>query len=86
VLHPRHKLTYFKNAGWETDWIDAAERIVRTEFKRSYARDDGVDVDVVDGERLTDDEEMSAEVSTILPYNLSCLTFARLPECDIKYI
>jgi len=36
VLHPRHKLSYFE-AGWPTEWIHAAEEIVRAEFKRSYA-------------------------------------------------
>jgi hypothetical protein len=39
VLHPRHKLTYFKTAGWEDEWISAAENIVRAEFNRSYACD-----------------------------------------------
>ncbi|KAG1853540.1 hypothetical protein C8R48DRAFT_558143, partial [Suillus tomentosus] len=24
VLHPRHKLSYFKNAGWEDEWVDTA--------------------------------------------------------------
>ncbi|KAF8549901.1 hypothetical protein OG21DRAFT_1382778, partial [Imleria badia] len=24
VLHPRHKLQYFKNANWEQEWIDTA--------------------------------------------------------------
>ncbi|KAF9221347.1 hypothetical protein BS17DRAFT_655248, partial [Gyrodon lividus] len=24
VLHPRHKLTYFKKANWEEGWIDTA--------------------------------------------------------------
>ncbi|TDL16425.1 hypothetical protein BD410DRAFT_705554, partial [Rickenella mellea] len=24
VLHPRHKLNYFKSAGWEDGWIEAA--------------------------------------------------------------
>jgi hypothetical protein len=37
VLHPRHKLLYFKNAGWKDDWIKGAEDIVRTEFDLSYA-------------------------------------------------
>jgi hypothetical protein len=37
VLHPRHKLEYFKNAGWEEDWIKTAEELVRDEFERSYA-------------------------------------------------
>ena len=36
VLHPRHKLKYFKNVGWEQEWIDKAEEIVRSEFDKSY--------------------------------------------------
>lgn len=36
VLHPRHKLEYFRNAGWEKDWVDKAEKIVRDEFDQSY--------------------------------------------------
>jgi len=44
VLHPRHKLTYFRNAGWEESWIDTAKKIVRDEYDRSYAFMD-VDVD-----------------------------------------
>ncbi|KAF5325375.1 hypothetical protein D9619_009657 [Psilocybe cf. subviscida] len=37
VLHPRHKLQYFKSAGWEEGWVDAAAEIVREEYDRSYA-------------------------------------------------
>ncbi|KAF8154637.1 hypothetical protein B0H34DRAFT_660659, partial [Crassisporium funariophilum] len=37
VLHPRHKLHYFKTAGWEDDWIKTARTIVREEFDRTYA-------------------------------------------------
>lgn len=37
VLHPRHKLKYFENAGWKKDWIDSARGIVRDEFDRTYA-------------------------------------------------
>ncbi|PPQ81292.1 hypothetical protein CVT26_015194 [Gymnopilus dilepis] len=36
VLHPRHKLEYFKKHGWEALWIDTARQIVREEFNRSY--------------------------------------------------
>ena len=36
VLHPRHKLEYFKNAGWPDDWIEEAKTIVRTQFDLSY--------------------------------------------------
>jgi hypothetical protein len=39
VLHPRHKLSYFRQAGWPTEWIRTAEDIVHTEFKRSYVID-----------------------------------------------
>lgn len=37
MLHPRHKLDYFKKAGWEEEWIVAAQKIVREEYERSYA-------------------------------------------------
>lgn len=37
VLHPRHKLAYFKAQGWEEDWINAAYDIVHEEYDRSYA-------------------------------------------------
>ena len=36
VLHPRHKLSYFKTARWEDEWIATAERLVRDEFASSY--------------------------------------------------
>jgi hypothetical protein len=36
VLHPRHKLQYFKNAGWEEEWVETARNIVRDEFDRMY--------------------------------------------------
>jgi hypothetical protein len=39
VLHPRHKLSYFKNANWEPEWIEAARKIVRDEFDRSFGSD-----------------------------------------------
>ncbi|KAF8798676.1 hypothetical protein BYT27DRAFT_7320677 [Phlegmacium glaucopus] len=37
VLHPCHKLRYFKTAGWEDEWIKMAHNIVREEFDRTYA-------------------------------------------------
>jgi len=47
VLHPQHKLSYFKQAGWPTEWIHTAEGIVHVEFKCSYATNvdaEGVEV------------------------------------------
>ena len=48
VLHPRHKLAYFNEAGWELEWIHTAEGIVRAEFERSYVpgRDDVEDDEI----------------------------------------
>jgi hypothetical protein len=36
VLHPRHKLEYFKIHKWEDAWIQAAREIVQEEYSRSY--------------------------------------------------
>lgn len=40
VLHPRHKLNYFKAAKWDKEWIDTARQIVREEYERSYKAPD----------------------------------------------
>ncbi|GBE82287.1 putative AC9 transposase [Sparassis crispa] len=37
VLHPRHKLSYFKQAKWEQSWINTTEELVREEFRCSYS-------------------------------------------------
>ncbi|KAG2362045.1 hypothetical protein BDR07DRAFT_1215261, partial [Suillus spraguei] len=37
VLHPHHKLSYFKSTGWEEEWIKTAETFVHTEYQQSYA-------------------------------------------------
>jgi hypothetical protein len=37
VLHPKHKLKYFKKQGWDEAWITMAEEIVREEFQKHYA-------------------------------------------------
>jgi len=39
VLHLQHKLSYFKQAGWPTEWIHTAKEIDHAEFKHSYATD-----------------------------------------------
>lgn len=37
VLHPRHKLEYFKGTGWKPRWIEIAEDLVHHKFERSYS-------------------------------------------------
>ncbi|KAH7903431.1 hypothetical protein BJ138DRAFT_1020640 [Hygrophoropsis aurantiaca] len=36
ILHPSHKLEYFKQAGWEDHWVQTAETMVRDQYKNSY--------------------------------------------------
>lgn len=36
VLHPCHKLAYFRKLKWPLDWINLAETLVRDEFERNY--------------------------------------------------
>ncbi len=37
MLHPSHKLQYFKNHEWEEGWIDEAARITKRAFLDNYA-------------------------------------------------
>lgn len=39
VLHPRHKLQYFRDAGWQEDWIVTAETLLRNRFRTGYCTD-----------------------------------------------
>ena len=36
VLHPRHKLKYFKLAGWKPPWIATACKLVNDRYDESY--------------------------------------------------
>ncbi|KAL1698791.1 hypothetical protein EV121DRAFT_163670, partial [Schizophyllum commune] len=36
VLHPQHKLAYFKSAGWDNEWVLRAENLTRTIYKERY--------------------------------------------------
>ncbi len=36
VLHPKYKLEYFENKGWDNDFIDTAKKTVFEEFDRAY--------------------------------------------------
>jgi hypothetical protein len=36
VLHPGLKLEYFRQNGWEEDWIDIAEDLVYKEYAARY--------------------------------------------------
>jgi ABC-type uncharacterized transport system substrate-binding protein len=36
VMHPLYKLSYFKEANWEKEWINIAEDAARTFFEEHY--------------------------------------------------
>ncbi|KAL1739477.1 hypothetical protein HDZ31DRAFT_49340, partial [Schizophyllum fasciatum] len=44
-LHPRHKLQYFRQAGWKEEWIEAAKGITQTIYEERYATRDVEDSD-----------------------------------------
>lgn len=49
VLHPHHKLEYFKSSDWKQEWIEMAEKLVHEEFTCSYLADDNsADIKIVD--------------------------------------
>ena len=78
VLHPRHKLSYFKNAGWEDEWIDAAERITRTEFERSYAHRERADGEEASTESNPDEEVHCNTLYTVIKFTIFTLHSTRL--------
>lgn len=36
VLHPSYKKAYFEHVGWEAEWINIAEGLVRKQFDMKY--------------------------------------------------
>ena len=60
VLHPRHKLMYFKRMDWDVEWISTAEGLVREEFERSYMAAKNINTDNSD---LKDTEGTSQQVN-----------------------
>jgi hypothetical protein len=51
VLHPRHKLDYFRKADWPEEWINVAKKIVRDEYEHTYKVPEG-DVQEEDIEKV----------------------------------
>ncbi|KIK32215.1 hypothetical protein CY34DRAFT_102007, partial [Suillus luteus UH-Slu-Lm8-n1] len=64
VLHPHHKLSYFKSAGWEDAWIKTVEDLVHKEFERSYLNME-----------IRDDTDVEASVPATPAIDLSCSVY-----------
>jgi len=74
VLHPHHKLEYFKKQKWEATWIQAAHDIIRHKFDHSYALV-GVQGDG-DGTQVGNSEAVSRIKLLYFNYYLSLLAFS----------
>ncbi|TFK60875.1 hypothetical protein BDN72DRAFT_494535 [Pluteus cervinus] len=55
VLHPRHKLNYFREHGWDDDWIKEAGRLFREDYAVNYAGEDE------DGDEGSTESEVEVE-------------------------
>ncbi|KAF8991788.1 hypothetical protein BDQ17DRAFT_1254536, partial [Cyathus striatus] len=43
ILHSQYKLQYFKNTGWQPEWITTAKELLCTQFELHYRDFDEVD-------------------------------------------
>ena len=77
VLHPRHKLEYFKGAGWEASWIKAAREIVRDEYDRSYAF---MDIDLPELETTADEVSDTFLIMKMRSYFSGCYIFIKIEK------
>ncbi|KAG1783140.1 hypothetical protein EV702DRAFT_959578, partial [Suillus placidus] len=64
VLHPHHKLSYFKSAGWEDGWIKIAEDLIRNEFEQSSLNME-----------IRDDADSKVEANVPPAVDISCLVY-----------
>ncbi|KIK20944.1 hypothetical protein PISMIDRAFT_46313, partial [Pisolithus microcarpus 441] len=82
VLHPHHKLEYFRQAKWEADWIKTVGELIRRNYDSSYVSCD-IHEDV--GSPSSDGEECKDRPNNIfdrLP-SLSKINLSRtLDELD----
>ena len=84
VLHPSHKLEYFKKANWDDEWRETAVDIVRTEFERAYA---DIEVDeVVDNDNVCIDFVPVALLSNFVVTGRKSFQFRQHIRCSSNYL
>ena len=91
VLHPRHKLAYFRKVKWLKRWIKAAETLMHDEFEYSCASSyHNIDIEMIDN--TLDKQEESANVfdnlEALAPPKLSDLgsELDRYLSLDVEHI
>ncbi|EDR07903.1 uncharacterized protein LACBIDRAFT_327684 [Laccaria bicolor S238N-H82] len=81
VLHPKHKLKYFRQVGWTLDWINTAKALVPDEFERSYMNVHNSDCEdeskEEDNKSIMEPEKKSKNIFNNLPPSRSRLR----PRC-----
>ena len=60
MLHPSHKLEYFKRFRWPTGWQATARELLREEYERAYSGRTASDSEGEDGEPGDQDDDDDA--------------------------
>jgi hypothetical protein len=82
VLHPRHKLEYFKKAAWPASWCSTAKDLVRNTYELSYANR----TDLIDASSSEDESGKDNTVSTQIYRRNMLLTLAKPSDEEDKNI
>ena len=80
VLHPRHKLAYFKMAGLEQEWIKTARELVRDAFERSYKQEDTWDQDEPTLDKPITKKKVCTNRLSLLPCITRCFQSSAPPN------
>ena len=82
VLHPHHKLEYFKKAAWPASWCSTAKDLVRTTYELSYANR----TDLIDASSSEDESGKDNMVSTQIYRRNMLLMLAKPSDEEDKNI
>jgi hypothetical protein len=90
VLHPRLKLEYFKQRGWEPEWIEVAEELTRERFMARYRDVDGGANEVAEECSNAEDDGAFSDfanisvVQKVVPKATELDEYLRLPVENVK--
>ncbi|KAF6750046.1 hypothetical protein DFP72DRAFT_818213 [Ephemerocybe angulata] len=77
MLHPRHKLQYFRNRTWPEEWIIEAHALLRSEFDENYASIPVPD-DFAEVQRVTQPKPEVRTIITATLFNAIDFAFTRI--------
>jgi hypothetical protein len=79
VLHPKYKTKYFEKAGWESEWIEEAKRLVEDAYENAYAGRIPSDEFLMDESEIGTDVE-SQPVRVQIAHLVTVLMFFKVSE------